>query len=249
MDRSSRWARRVVAALASVALLAAVPACSGGSGDEDDAATTSTEPVETVTTSTTDAADVLAVRPTSSTTTTVRSRPGLPADALFVELAGMTYVDLDDLSERNLAARFAADERLDPVLDGVAARGVQIGDRLGAVVVSVSLTTTAAADLDFAEDFVAGVTADATAPPTAVTIGDQQLQRFDGPDGTANLLWAHENLYALVTSREPADLDAVATALVDAVTGSVPDPVLPPCPPGVAPGATTAPCTPAAPAG
>ena len=221
-------------------------ACSSGSGDEDDAATTSTEPVETIPTSTTDAADVLAVRPTSSTTTTIRARPGLPADALFAELAGMTYVDLDELSEQNLAARFATDERLEPVLDGVAARGVQIGGRLGAVVVSVSLTTAAADDLDFTDDFVEGVVADATAPPTAVTIGDQQLQRFDGPDGTANLLWAHENLYALITSRAPADLDAVATALVDAITGSVPDPAPPPCAPGApAPGATTAPCTPA----
>ena len=218
---------RVVAVVVAVLVLAG--ACSGGSG-EDSALSTTTAVPTTVTTIVVPVPETT-IAPVETTTSVVLGL-GMPAGGLFLDLdrEAMDYVPLDDATQAELEARFGSDDRVKAFLNDVAAVGVQLEDRLGAVVVSVSVSPPVAADIGFAQSFLEGVTAAAVEGSLEETIvGNQELLRFRNPDGVRSMVWRYDNLYAVISGRDDDDVLAVTEALVDAHTDSVPDPI--PCPP------------------
>jgi len=142
-----------------------------------------------------------------------------------LSLRALASGDLDRLD-----SRFREDERVDVFLEQVDARGVYNEDSLVAVAIGVAVSPGAAATSGFAESFVDGATGGGVINPAPVSVLDQELTSWLVAD-TGHILWSFENVFLIVSGRDPLLVRDIAEAIVTMVIAPAP-PVttLPPCP-------------------
>lgn len=174
-----------------------------------------------------------------ATTTTAADRivvVGLPVTVALPDISvidpelSMQALSAGDLDR--LDARFREDERVDVFLEDVDARGVFRAGELVAVAVAVSVSPGAASTVGFRESFIAGATEGGTVSPAPVIVLDQELTSWLSAD-TGHLLWAYENLFLIVSGRNPIEVRDITAAIVTMVLAPPqpdiePEPV--PCP-------------------
>jgi len=181
---------------------------------------------------------------TGSTTSSTASPAvvmDLPVSVLFpdigridptLSLRALASGDLDRLD-----ARFRQDERVDVFLEQVDARGVYRDEALVAVAIGVAVSPGAAATSGFAESFINGATGGGVINPAPVSVLDQELTSWLAAE-TGHLLWSFENLFLIVSGRDPLLVRDISEAIVIMVIAPPPPATtLPPCPDGEDPAA------------
>jgi hypothetical protein len=160
---------------------------------------------------------------TAPDTPAAAGHEGRSADDVFVTptAAAISYVALDEATRARLDARFRQDERIDAVLTGVSARGVQRGDQLAGVVVAVAVSPEVAGDAAFQEAFRVEATRDARVESRPLMVGDQSLVAYETRSGLASMLWRYDNLFVLISGRDLQHVRDVATVLVNTLVGPV----------------------------
>ena len=169
---------------------------------------------------------------TSSTDEGANTDDGVADDGVLQGLgAGVVFTDTpleltpdyvflalnpSDLSA--LDARFRADERIEPFLDGVDARAVRSGENLAAVVLSVSVEPEAL-DIDgFTDSFVEGATDGGTVSPLPDQLGPVELTSWIADDA-GHMLWQHQNLFVIFSGRDLLEVRTVAGIVVATTLG------------------------------
>ncbi|MCP3934996.1 MAG: hypothetical protein GY708_06450 [Actinomycetia bacterium] len=160
---------------------------------------------------------------TVSTTDGVqRSVETLEAEAVFGPVdqydPALSLVRLAPVDVERLEEGLRSDERVDPHLLGVAARGVMRSDELVAIALSIAVDPEMAVAAGFEETFLEGATGGGVASPLPVVIEGAELTAWITED-TSSVVWVHENVYLVVSGRDVDEVTRSVETMVSAALG------------------------------